>query len=158
MSVISIEIAMQHLRAEQDDSAMVQAYLDAAEDTAERFMGRRIYADEEALAVAKASTAAAISLAYETWRSALDGAGAIVDEAEQADARRRADLELSSALSKLEMIEDGVVLNPSISAACLLIAGHLFEHREDVLVGSIATRLPMGSEALLYPYRIGLGV
>ncbi len=41
-----------------------------------------------------------------------------------------------------------------IQAAILLTIGHLYEHREDVIVGTGAIVLPRGSTDLLYPYRI----
>ncbi|MEN2980866.1 head-tail connector protein [Tistrella bauzanensis] len=41
-----------------------------------------------------------------------------------------------------------------IRAAILLTLGKLYEHREDVVSGTIMTRLPSGADALLLPYRI----
>lgn len=113
MSVIEIDTAMKHCRAEDDDLELVQAYLDAAEDQAARFMGRRFYADADSLAAA----------------------------------------ELEETAGDCPM-----VINPSITAACLLITGHLFAHREDVIIGTITANLPKGSEYLLFPYRVGMGV
>jgi hypothetical protein len=51
-----------------------------------------------------------------------------------------------------------MLINPAIKAACLLILGHFYANREDVVTGTIATAMPMGSQALLTPYRIGWGV
>ncbi|WP_296261989.1 head-tail connector protein [Pseudomonas sp. UBA5706] len=53
---------------------------------------------------------------------------------------------------------DPVLINPSIRAACLLILGSLYANREDVIVGTISSELPMGSRSLLTPYRVGWGV
>lgn len=36
----------------------------------------------------------------------------------------------------------------------LLLVGHLYEHREEVIVGTSAVAMPAASEALLMPYRI----
>lgn len=113
MSVISIDIAMQHTRADDADQALVQAYLDAAEDSARQYMGRKFYPDADTLAAA-----------------VLDGASG----------------------------DDPVVINPSITAACLLIAGHLYANREDVVAGVSVAQLPMGSQSLLLPYRVNMGV
>ena len=44
-------------------------------------------------------------------------------------------------------------VNAAITAAILLIGGHLFENREAVVTGTIATALPMAVESLLAPYR-----
>lgn len=51
-----------------------------------------------------------------------------------------------------------ILINPSITAACLLILGHLYANREDVAAGTTATEMPMGSRSILQPYRIGLGI
>lgn len=113
MSVIPIEQAMQHLRADSEDQAYVALVLEAAEDSASQFLNRHFYADDDALASA-----------------VLTGdAGA-----------------------------DPILVNPSIRAACLLIAGNLYGNREDIVVGTITSELPIGSRSMLMPYRIGLGV
>ena len=41
-----------------------------------------------------------------------------------------------------------------IKAAITLTIGHLYEHREDVIVGTSANALPEGAMALLWPHRI----
>lgn len=65
---------------------------------------------------------------------------------------------LSAAVLAGEAGKDPVLINPSIRAACLLILGSLYANREDVVVGTIASELPMGSRTLLTPYRVGWGV
>lgn len=52
----------------------------------------------------------------------------------------------------------GIVINPAIQAALLLIVGHLYANREDVLAGVSVAQLPNGSQYLLQPYRAGMGV
>ncbi|WP_296187886.1 head-tail connector protein [Pseudomonas sp. UBA1879] len=113
MNAISTDVAMQHLRADDDDREYVDLLLAAAEDTAAQFMNRRFYGDADALA------------------------GAVLDGTAGADP---------------------IVINPSVRAACLLILGHLYANREDVVVGGGAGEIPMGSRSLLTPYRVGLGV
>lgn len=56
---------------------------------------------------------------------------------------------------------DPMVITGAITAAILLIAGHLYYNREDVVTGTSSTSavaLPLGSQYLLQPYRKGLGV
>lgn len=53
--------------------------------------------------------------------------------------------------------DDPMVVNDAIRAAVLLITGHLFRNREDV-VGESVTQLPNGAHSLLWPHRRGLGV
>lgn len=50
---------------------------------------------------------------------------------------------------------DGELPN-DIKAALLLIIGKLYEHREDVVSGTIMTQLPAGADALLSRYRVWL--
>ena len=52
----------------------------------------------------------------------------------------------------------GIVINPAIQAALLLIVGHLYANREDVLAGVSVAQRPNGSQYLLQPYRSGMGV
>ena len=52
----------------------------------------------------------------------------------------------------------GIVINPAIQAALLLIVGKLYACREDAVVGVSVAQLPNGAECLLQPYRTGMGV
>ncbi|MEQ7920243.1 head-tail connector protein [Xanthomonas sp. WHRI 1810A] len=113
MNAISLEVAMLHLRAEEDDRTHVQVLLEAAEDAAEQYLNRKFYADAQSLA---------------------------------------------SAVLRGDADRNPVVVNASIKAACLLILGNLYSNREDVVVGTTASEIPMGSRSLLTPYRVGWGV
>ena len=42
--------------------------------------------------------------------------------------------------------------------AILLLIGHMFEHREAVAMGVSAVTTPLGYDALIYPYRVRLGI
>ena len=46
----------------------------------------------------------------------------------------------------------GIHVNEAINAAVLLIVGHLYANREDVITGATSTAMPMGSEFLITPY------
>jgi hypothetical protein len=50
-----------------------------------------------------------------------------------------------------------MVITDAVIAAMLLILGHLYMNREDVLVGITPAELPMNSRYLLAPYRVGMG-
>lgn len=52
---------------------------------------------------------------------------------------------------------DPIVTNQAITAAVLLLAGHLFRNREAV-TAEAARELPMGVTQLLWPHRVGLGI
>ncbi|KRV76386.1 head-tail connector protein [Pseudomonas citronellolis] len=66
--------------------------------------------------------------------------------------------DLDAAVAAGEAGDRPLVINDSIRAACLLILGHLYGNREDVVIGTIATAIPQGSRVLMTPYRIGMGI
>lgn len=49
-------------------------------------------------------------------------------------------------------------VDPLVRAAMLLMLGHLFKNREQVITGTIVTEMKAGFDALLWPDRVGLGV
>jgi hypothetical protein len=53
--------------------------------------------------------------------------------------------------------QNPLVVTDAIIAAILLILGHLYMNREDVLIGLTPMELPMNSRYLLAPYRAGMG-
>lgn len=158
MPVIAIDLAMHHLRADPEDQVLVQAQLDAAEETVMQFLNRRVYFDQVALDDARSGISAAMQQAKAANTEAVAAA-----ELEQDHTLRRRLLEharqaLADAYDRADAIAYGMVLNPAIQAACLLRLGHLFANREEVVTGTIATELPLASQHLLMPYRIRLGV
>jgi len=66
--------------------------------------------------------------------------------------------ELNAAVLAGAASEAPMVCNDLVRAAVLLILGHLYANREDVITGAPASEIPMGSRQLLAPYRHGLGV
>lgn len=58
---------------------------------------------------------------------------------------------------RVRYVVGGATVSPSIKAAILLTLGHLFAQREDTAVVSLAA-IPMGSRALLQPFRTGMGI
>ena len=158
MSVIGIEVAMNHLRADDDAQDMVQIYLDAAENAASQFMNRLFFTDQAALTEAQDTAVLALSEATTARDAALTAAEAIQDCTARALRIRFIDAAFAEEKANCAMAIRGIVLNPSITAACLLKLGHLFEHHEDVVLSQAPMAMPMGSQHLLQPFRIGLGV
>lgn len=147
MSIVSIETAMHHLRADADDTVDVQHKLDAAQEMAEQFIGRRIYADYPAVLVA-ANTALADMEAMMVERQSVEGSALDPNlKAMQLD-------QLSTQWYDMLMMARGIATNKAIEVAILLILGTLYEHREDVVVGTSIVRLPQAAEHRLQPYRI----
>ena len=124
MSIVAIETAMHHLRADDDDLTDVQHKLDAAVEIAEQYMGKRVYPD--AVAAKAARLQAMIDL-------------------ETAD-----DIDCYGYV----MQSRAIAVNPAIEIAVLLILGTLYAHREDVVVGASVAELPIAATHRLQPYRV----
>lgn len=158
MPVIDIDVAMQHLRAEDEDRALVEIQLGAAEEQASQYMQRRFYADQAALDAALADVPAAITTTRARYEEAVASIELIPLLEDRYGSRERAARAFADARAAVEMVARGIVINDAIRAACLLSLGHLYANREDVVTGTITAELPMGSRWLLNPYRTGLGV
>lgn len=66
--------------------------------------------------------------------------------------------ELDTAVAAGAAGEQPMVATYSIKAAILLICGHLFANREDVVTGQQSFAMPMGSRDLLRPHRRSQGL
>ncbi|AIR90581.1 head-tail connector protein [Pseudomonas cremoricolorata] len=158
MSVIAIEVAMRHVRADPDDELLVQSYLDAAEDAAMGFLNRRFYIDQVALDVARAGVAETMRQAKDANLAAIAAADLEQDHSLRCRLLEHARSALAEAYDQADAIAYGMVLNPSIQSACLLKLGHLFVNREEVVVAATANELPLASQHLLMPHRVRMGV
>lgn len=158
MSAIAIEIAMHHLLAEPDDQALVQAYLDAAEEAAMQFLNRRFYLDQVELDSARAGVAQVMRHAKAANVEAVAAADLELDHSLRCRLLEHARGALAEAYDRADAIAYGMVINPAIQAACLLKLGHLFANREEVVTGETVAELPLASQNLLMPYRIRMGV
>jgi len=65
---------------------------------------------------------------------------------------------MQAALTAGTAGESPMVVNDAIKAAILLILGHLYEHRSDVVEVRDIYELPRGSLFLLQPFRKCMGV
>lgn len=82
--------------------------------------------------------------------------GAAIDAAQDYLGRKL--YESEQALAAAED-ETGLMPNFAVKAAILLICGHLYENRENVVVGNFgATQIPMGAHDLLRPHRRSFGL
>lgn len=144
MTLVAIDTAMHHLRVDPDDQVDVARKLAAAEVMAANYMGRNIYADASAYALAQSLAVTIIdSIAAEPIADgATAGAHAVYLEA------------IKGKQQAAGRILRGIVIDPAIEAAILLILGTLYEHREDVLVGDSAAELPIAATHRLQPYRV----
>lgn len=128
--IIPIEVAMSHLYADEADRYQVDRKLASAIESAERYMGRRIY--DDALILAQARDEAAQRLAQ------LPPPNPLLSDMQYQD---------------LLMQANGVLINPSIEIGILLILGDLYANRENTTDKS-ANELPMGARYHLQPFRV----
>lgn len=157
MELVTLEDVRAHCRAEPEDDALLELYANGAEQAAQEFLNRRVFAaaeDLQAATLAMPVTVATAELAYWAAREAARG---MVGEA-----RCMAELAADAAWRDVTRVAQetamGMVVNDDIRAAVLLITGHRYRNREDVITGTIATKMPQGATTILFPYRVGLGV
>lgn len=159
MRLITTEQAQAQVHSDGVDEAMLDLYEGAAVDAAEAFLNRRIFADESAQSAAAAAVPAALEAADTAYEAALEAADALEGSARCA-MRDSACATLKAARYAADETLAGIVVTDAIRSAVLLLLGHLYRNREDVITGqgAAAVELPMGAHALLWPYRRGLGV
>lgn len=150
MSIIPIEEAMLHLRAEPEDQQDVQLKLDAAEEKAMSYLQRRFYADDESLNEAVKTIENRINNAERKLKAEQAKGSSILSEY----ALDNYKLEMQ----QIRMIAKGLVINDAIKIACLLTLGDLYENREDSVTGTITADIPVSSRHWLTPYRVDMGV
>lgn len=153
--VTTLENAKIHLRVDGiDEDALIGVYINAAEKMAVSLLDRGVYADGTALGVAKDAAPGELTAATATYTSAIAAAQALADATEQAAATQAAEYAYLRAKVAYRQAMDGMVVNDTIKSAVLLIVGHLYAHREDVVAGVSVAKLPNGAEWLLAPYKV----
>ena len=118
MNLVTIEQCRAHCRLYgTEHDTMLTLYADAAEASAQQYIDRNVYVDEDAMAAAVTAGTAG---------------------------------------------DAPMVVTPDIKAAILLMVGHMFENREDVVVSAgnsvSVVEIPLGSRTLLHFHRKKLGV
>ena len=155
MSFVQLAEAKLHLRVDgTDEDALIGVYIAAAEQSAVSLLDRGVYADGTALGVARAAALGELVAATVTYTAAIAAAQALADTTEQAAATQAAGYAYLRAQVAYRQTMDGMVVNDTIKSAVLLIVGHLYAHREDVLSGVSVAKLPNGAEWLLAPYKV----
>ena len=156
MSFVTLPEAKLHLRGVDgtEEDALIGVYITAAEQMAIALLDRGVYADGTALGVARAAAPAELTAATVTYTEAIAAAQALTDATEQAAATQAAEYAYLRAQVAYRQTMDGMVVNDVIKSAVLLIVGHLYAHREDVVAGVSVDKLPNGSEWLLAPYKV----
>ena len=158
MPVISIETAKTHLRVDDDTGDDVLLKLESAIDSAEQYLNRKVFESSEALQTERNKVADLIVSAQTGYNQSIASADLISDWEYRNILKDTAKNNKKAAMRNIRMIESGIVINPSIEIGILMILGHLYANREDVVVGLGAAEIPKSSKAFLDPYRVDLGV
>lgn len=159
MTILSIEEARHHLRVEPDyPQEQVTPYLEGAEELAQLYLNRRVYATPEALQAARQTVPGALQAAADTRRQAVEAAHAVQECAARSMVIVEAEEAYRRETDELRRILRGMVITPNIKTGILLTLGHLDENRETVARGISVTDLPKGAEYFLWPSRVGIGI
>ena len=157
MPVINIEKAMVHLRVDEDTGGDVLAKLNSAEDKAAQYLNRFFYATSAAWTEAISLTLDQLNYELVKYKESCDAANLVADPVSRNMLLSAAENLKKEAQRNTKMSMQGIVINPSIEAAVLLILGSLYENREDE-TSTTVNELPKGALWLLDPYRLDLGV
>ncbi len=158
MTLLTLATAKAHLRADSDDEdALIQLWLTAAEVAAMEYLNRNVYVDGTALTAAKAAVAGSLSAATSAYDAAVQAANLLPSLVERNIALHSAEQAYLAAQNSARETYNGIVINDLISAAILLIVGHLYENRQEAQPGTV-TQIPMGAHHLLQPFRVDMGV
>ncbi|HEY8355633.1 MAG TPA: head-tail connector protein [Methylophilaceae bacterium] len=148
--MIDLVLARQHLKIDEDDTtedALVTQYIKSAVSACEAYCNRKFYA-----------TQGELDADYIVAKAKLD----------EVLAARDAELEGVTDCEKRSIIIDyynsrraaclrrihGIVVDDTILAAILMMLGHFYRNRQEVVVAqySGATQLPAGAKRILEPY------
>lgn len=160
MSIIPIEVAIAHLRAEPEDQPDIQIKLNAAEKRAMAYLQRRFYATLADLNNAKAGIAQALIDSRKSYEEAKEQSNDFNNHEDKDIALNHAKDTFNETRREIEMIANGMVITDDVLIGCLLILGDIYENRGDYENQETVNLIliPEGSRVWLAPYRINLGV
>lgn len=147
MNLISIDQLRSHCKADGDDDDMLVIYGNGAEAACARLANRYFYPDAETLAAAKTAAVAAHIAGWATYDAAVLAAEAQTDDRVKAVLIENARWQLMQLAAEMDKTLNGEVANDEVNSdiisAVLLIAGHWYVNREEVVTGPGAAALPV---------------
>jgi len=155
--LITLEAAKLHLRVDHDDEdSLITSQIKSAEALSMRFLNRNVYADQIALDAARASAPGLLSAATSAYQVAVSAAEALDDDVEKEVALNAATKQYLDAQAAARMALTGTILAKvdGFESAVLLTVGHLYENREDVVVGASVAQMPIGAQYLIEQYKV----
>lgn len=155
--LITLEAAKLHLRVDHhDEDLLITSQIKSAEALSMRFLNRNVYADQIALDAARASAPGLLSVATSAYQAAVSAAEALDDDVEKEVALNAATKQYLDAQAEARMALTGTILAKvdGFESAVLLTVGHLYENREDVVVGASVAQIPIGAQCLIEQYKV----
>ena len=150
---ITTEIAKAHLRDPSADAADLALKSDAAELAAIGYLDRAVFANQAALDAAVAAVPAALIAASAAYAAADAAADLVVGRDLILIEKAYAFDKYMLATFTAARTRRGMVINPVIQSAMLLLLSDLWESREDTAVGVSVASVPNGARSLLDAYR-----
>lgn len=174
---VSLQDAKDHLNLTHDlDDALVEVLIQSARERVEKHTGRALITQTRQLVLGAFENSMLLpypplqsvdSIAYvDTAGTAQTLAAAVFDEDttgepgrvllayEQSWPEARSQFNAVTITYKAGYGDNAQDVPAPIRSAMLLIIGHLYENREETIVGTIIDNIPMGVEYLLAPYQI----
>lgn len=146
---IDLDLARQHLKADPEDieDDLIEQYIASAKSACEGYCNRKFYESETARAADYTLALAELEVAKEARDTALAAS-------DDCDVQNIVNNAWISARGNCLARCNGVVIDDTITAAMLMMLGHFYRNREEVVVGqySGATQLPAGAKRILEPY------
>lgn len=177
---VSLTEAKLHLRVDTDctdDDNLITALIAAAREMAENYTGRAFISQTWELTLDNfpvgcielrpAPLATITSITYQDGDGVVTTLSTSIYEADTYSTPGRACNKWALSWPTAREIQNSILVTYTtgygatsaavpgpIKAAILLTIGHLYEHRESVVVGVTAQDMPHGAEYLLNPYRV----
>lgn len=164
---MSIPTVLQHLRVEEDAEALeltlIERYTDAALEWAADFTRQEILAQRYRLTLSPAGAEVDLPrpplLSVESVTVggvALDPGGYSVDRCGWPGRLSLAEEPAGEVVVEFTAGYSEETLPRKIHQAVLLLVGHWYESRQEVVIGTITAEVPMAAKALLWMSRMGL--
>jgi uncharacterized phiE125 gp8 family phage protein len=173
---VTVSEAKSHLRIDSsDDDSYISALVGAARNIAENYTNRSFYTQTwvmtlpyfpyGSIELKRGEVQSITSLKYydsdnslQTW----DATNYRLDNSSDIGLIEPSDGWPSNVYERSNAVEityitgwtSHTLIPSAIKQACLLIIGHLYENRQDVVIGSQVNEMPQASKYLLDPYRI----
>lgn len=147
--MIDLELAREHLKADDEEveDTLIETYIAGAVGACEGYCNRKFYEDNAARLADRV-------LALEGLDEAIEYRNTALAAATNCEVRNVIENDYIAARGKLLQRLNGIVINPTITAAILMMLGHFYRNRQEVVVAqySGATQLPAGAKRILEPY------